>query len=63
MVLMSGIFSLKKWLENITLSAHYVRVYVEWFAASLERTKGGRETCSMSTLASYMLGKRIALKV
>jgi len=36
--------------------------YVEWFAESLERAKGGRETFSLSELVPYMIGERIALK-
>ena len=36
--------------------------YVEWFSVGLQRAKGGRDSCSLSQLAVYMLGKRIALK-
>ena len=37
-------------------------VYVEWFVVDLDCTKGGRKTCSLSLLAAYMPGERIALK-
>ncbi|WP_206360152.1 hypothetical protein, partial [Vibrio parahaemolyticus] len=47
-------------ITNLTLSAHYIRVYVEWFAVGLDRAKGGRETFSLSQLAAYMTGERIA---
>ena len=49
-------------VKSSYLSAHYIRVYVERFVADLDRAKGGRKTCSLSQLAAYMLGERIALK-
>ena len=59
---MKGLIKELAIVKTQPFSAHYIRVYVERFVADLDRTKGGRKTFSLSQLAVYMIGERIALK-